>query len=129
MLALGRAPLLAFPQLRFGPAPAQLRQRGLQNLPQQPPRSRSRRRAALEPRREGKESESSESYGLVDLVALSVASTVGSGVFSLAGRVASQEAGPAVPRLFKKHFQAPYNEVRARETNHFLLLVYCNTVV
>jgi len=36
------------------------------------------------------------SYGLTDLVALSVASTVGSGVFSLAGRVASQEAGPAV---------------------------------
>ena len=36
------------------------------------------------------------SYGLTDLVALSVASTVGSGVFSLAGRVACQEAGPAV---------------------------------
>lgn len=36
------------------------------------------------------------SYGLADLVSLSVASTVGSGVFSLAGRVASQEAGPAV---------------------------------
>lgn len=37
-----------------------------------------------------------QGYGLGDLVALSVASTVGSGVFSLAGRVASQEAGPAV---------------------------------
>lgn len=36
------------------------------------------------------------SYGRADLVSLSVASTVGSGVFSLAGRVASQEAGPAV---------------------------------
>ena len=35
-------------------------------------------------------------YDLVDLVSLSVASTVGSGVFSLAGRVANQEAGPAV---------------------------------
>ncbi|CAJ1452061.1 unnamed protein product [Effrenium voratum] len=38
----------------------------------------------------------SGAYGLADLVSLSVASTVGSGVFSLAGRVASQEAGPAV---------------------------------
>ncbi|CAE7319971.1 mtrA [Symbiodinium sp. CCMP2592] len=89
MLAPGlasRAPPAAFPQLRLGPAPAQ-HYRAL-HLPQPPPRSRSRRRAA------GRSE--SQSYGLVDLVALSVASTVGSGVFSLAGRVASQEAGPAV---------------------------------
>ncbi|CAE7864893.1 CAT1 [Symbiodinium microadriaticum] len=100
---LAPAPPAAFAQLRLGQAlaPAQLRYsyRALrQNLPKPPYRSRRARRRAAQlepPSREG-ESGSSEAYGLVDLVALSVASTVGSGVFSLAGRVASQEAGPAV---------------------------------
>ena len=110
---LAPAPPAAFAQLRLGQAlaPAQLRYsyRALrQNLPKPPYRSRRARRRAAQlepPSREG-ESGSSEAYGLVDLVALSVASTVGSGVFSLAGRVASQEAGPAVP-LLSQHFRAP----------------------
>ncbi|CAK9111104.1 Cationic amino acid transporter 1 (Amino acid transporter 1) [Durusdinium trenchii] len=65
-------------------------------LPRGPRPSPRRRRADLVPRGADGGERRGARYGLADLVALSVASTVGSGVFSLAGRVASQEAGPAV---------------------------------